>query len=569
MRDRLLRVLLGAAVVLGGTVHPAAAQDAAPVDLGVYGGSVRVEAGAEGVLEVAGDRRYADTIELRVNGDDLVFINELSMEAYLEGLAEVPARWPEEALKAQAVAARTYAWNSIELGTFGRRGLGYDICATVACQVFHGRDVVEDTFGDRWAAAVEATAGEVLTYEGRPILTRYSSSSGGRTQANEEVFPHEGPRPYLKSVEDPYDEVSPFHRWTTRFTREEFDALLSRGESLAAAVPVADASVRSVDGGEDQLVVVGRDGTRAEVGVSAFRFFASDHAPSVDPDRFPGPRADGGRLPATMPSSRFTIEVTDTEVVIEGRGFGHGVGMSQYGALGQAEAGIGYADILASYYQGIRPTTPDEVPSRVRVGLDDDVDEPMTISGDAPFRIVASGEVITERALGTWQLVPRTDGSVQLLGPPGYGVPLVVSPTTTPRLRPTTVELVSLETVVNKTSELAMEVIADDGRTILTRSLGTVAPGRQTATWDLDDGNGAPVPPGRYRARLVATDEDATSAGEFVTLDLVGLEAAGPASSLLPDLDAADTGGVALHLVAALLGLAVGGGVGIALRLRP
>ncbi|MBW3620547.1 MAG: SpoIID/LytB domain-containing protein [Actinobacteria bacterium] len=569
MRDLLVLVL--GVLTLVGTALPAGAQEAstAPVDVGVYGGSVRFEAGPDGVLDVDGERRYADTIELRVNGSELVFINELSIEGYLEGLAEVPARWPEEALKAQAVAARTYAWNSIELGTFGRRGLGYDICATVACQVFHGRDVVEGPFGERWAAAVAETAGEVLLYEGEPILTRYSSSSGGRTQSNEEVFPREGPRPYLKGVDDPYDEVSPFHRWTVRFTRDEFDALLARGESLSTAVPVADASVRAVDGGEDQLVVVGRDGTRVEVGVSAFRFFASDVAPSIDAERFPGPRADGGRLPATLPSSRFDIEVGETEVVLEGRGFGHGVGMSQYGALGQAEAGIPYDDILASYYQGLRPTTSPDLPGRVRVGLENDVDEPLTVTGDAPFRIVASGEVVTERALGTWQLVPRADGSVQLLGPPGYGTPLVVATTTASRLRPTAVEVVTLETVVSKTSELVLEVAAVDGRRVRTRSLGVVAPGRQVATWDLDDDDGVAVPPGEYRARLVATDEESSSAGEAVTIDVAPLEPTGPAPSLLAPLPGGPgAGGPTPYAVAALLGLAVGAFAGAVVRVR-
>jgi SpoIID/LytB domain protein len=572
MREVVLAVLAGL-VTLAGTAVPAGAQSAegAPVDLGVYGGSVRFEVGPDGVLDVDGERRYADTVELRVSGRQVVFVNELSIESYLEGLAEVPARWPEEALKAQIVAARTYAWRSIRQGTFGRRGLGYDICATVACQVFHGRDVVEGPFGERWSAAVQATAGEVLTYEGRPILARYSSTSGGRTQANEEVFPNEGPYPYLKSVEDPHDEVSPFHRWTSRFTREEFDAVLARGGSLSRAVPVAEAGVRDVPGGEDQLVVVGRDGTSVEIGVSAFRFFLSDVAPRVSPDRFPGPRSDGTNLlPATMPSSRFDIEVTDDEVVIRGRGFGHGVGMSQYGALGQAEAGIGYADILAHYYQGLRPERPDDLPRRVRVGLEDDREEPMTVRAEAPFRIVASGQVLTERALGTWQLVPRGDGSIQLLGPPGYGVPLVVTPTTTPRTRATSVELVPVETVVNKTSELALEVTATDGRELLRRPLGVVEPGPQTATWDLEDADGRPVPPGEYRVRLVATDEDDTSAGEPAAIEVVDLRPSGTAPSLLRDRpDDATGAGPAPFALAAVLGIAVGALGGTAVGRRP
>lgn len=575
MRDRALRSLLtvvGAFLVVVASAPSVSAQESgAPVDLGAYGGAVRFEAGADGVLDIEGDRRYADTVEVRTRrGGGPVFVNELSMQAYVEGLAEVPARWPMEALKAQAVAARTYAWYQTELGTFERRGLGYDICATVACQVFHGRDIVETpVVGQRWAEAVAATEGEVLTYDGGPILARFFSTSGGHTQDNEDVFPREGPRPYLKGVPDPYDEVSPLHEWQVRFPRDRFDAIVSRGETLGAAAPVADVRVRDVPDGEDRLVVVGRDGTEADVGVSAFRFFVSSVAPDLFPDDYPSTRPDGGPLPATLPSSRFEVTVTDAEVVIDGRGWGHGVGMSQYGALGQAEAGIGYGDILASYYQGLRPAPAEGVPSRVRVGLDEDVDAPLVLRSDEPFRVVASGQVITDRGLGTWTVAPRPDGSLGLIAPPGYGAPLIVSPTEATRLRPLTVEVLTVETVVNKPSELALEVRTADGREVLRRELGIVAPGRHAATWDLDTSDGAPVPPGEYRARLVATDEDAVSAGEpaaiVVTAPTLPDE---PAPSLLAATSTPTPVEPRPVVLAAVLGLVIGGLVGSVLRVR-
>jgi stage II sporulation protein D len=569
MRDRRWSRLTAATVAaVLAVAAPAAAQEApdGPVDLGAYAGSVRFEGGASGILEVIEERRYADTLELRVHPGGHVLVNELGIEAYVEGLAEVPASWPEEALKAQAVAARTYAWYQTRLGTFDRRGLGYDICATVACQVFHGRDVVETPgVGQRWADAVAATAGEVLTFDDRPILARFFSTSGGRTQPNEEVFPGEGPRPYLKGVEDPYDAASPLHRWQVRFSRDELDAILSRGEELGATVPFDDLHVRPVAGGEDRVVVTGRDGTRRDVGVSAFRFFVSDVAPELFPDRFPGPREDGGRLPATLPSSRFELTVTEDEVVVDGRGWGHGVGMSQYGALGQAQAGIGYGDILGHYYEGIRPSPDDGLPQRLRVGLDESVDEPVTVRADGPFRVVAGGREITDRALGTWRLVPRGDGTVGLVAPAGYGAPLVVAPTGTSRVRPLTVEQVRLETVVNKPSELTLEVTTGEGRPVLSRPLGIVEAGRHAAGWSLDDESGGPLPPGEYRARLVATDEEAASAGEPVTLTVVAPSIpATAAPSLLPAPDPLPATSPPLLLlgVAGLLGLAAGAGAG-------
>jgi stage II sporulation protein D len=577
MRDRLPTPLLGllTALLLATVLaRPAAAQDPdAPVDLGAYGAAVRFESGAGGVIAVEGDRRYADTIEIRTSRrGELVLINELSTQAYVEGLAEVPARWPMEALKAQAVAARTYAWYQARLGTFDRRGLGYDICATVACQVFHGREVVETPgVGQRWADAVAATDGEVLLFEDEPILARFFSTSGGHTMSNEEVFTNEGPRPYLKGVPDPYDEVSPLHRWQARFTREQLDMILAQGETLAAATPFADLTVREVPRAEDRLVVTGRDGTTAEVRVSEFRFFVSSVAPDLYPDRFPGSRSDGGQLPATLPSSRFDITIGENGVVFEGRGWGHGVGLSQYGALGQAEAGIAYADILASYYQGLRPATPGGLPERLRVGLDNDVTESIVLRSDRPFRVVASGEVITERGLGTWRMAPRADGSMGLLAPPGYGAPLIVAPTATTRVRPTTVEVVTLETVVNKPSELQLEVTDADGGSVLSRSLGIVGPGKQEVSWDLDDADGSPVSAGEYRARLVATDEDAVSAGEpaTVTVTVPEIPADPPASVLSaapPEEQGAFPAGALA--VAGLLGLAVGGGLAAAVRVR-
>jgi peptidoglycan hydrolase-like amidase len=183
--------------------------------------------------------RLAEDVELIHTRAGLVLVNDVSMLTYVEGIAEVPVSWPIEALKAQAVAARTYAWRAIEVGTYTH----YDICATVACQVFHGRDVVEAPNGDRWVAAVAETEGEVLLHDDAPILARYFSTSGGETRNNEDVYPSDGPYPYLVAVDDPEDEVSPLHRWRVRFTREEMDEILSRGAELSAVSPLGSIEV--------------------------------------------------------------------------------------------------------------------------------------------------------------------------------------------------------------------------------------------------------------------------------------------------------------------------------------
>ncbi|MCW2831055.1 MAG: hypothetical protein JWP31_1747 [Aeromicrobium sp.] len=128
-------------------------------------------------------------------------VNVLGIDLYVRGVlaAEMPSGWEPEALKAQAVAARTYGARSITASRY------YDICDTTACQVYGGA-VKETSATD---AAVRATAGKIVTYQGAPALTQFSSSSGGYTAA--------GGAPYLKALSDPYDDFAgnPHHSWTT------------------------------------------------------------------------------------------------------------------------------------------------------------------------------------------------------------------------------------------------------------------------------------------------------------------------------------------------------------------
>jgi SpoIID/LytB domain protein len=474
-------------------------------------GPLRFEAGEGVVLELSDGRRFLDTLELRGRGDGTLLVNELSMDAYVEGVAEMPSRWHLEALKAQAVAARTYAWYSIRLGTFA----DYDICATVACQVFRGADVVlGSSTGERWREAVAATRGQVLLDDdGLPILARYFSTSGGRTYPNELAFPQEGPRPYLVGTEDPADAVSPYHRWQAVFSRDEFDDILARGETLGPASPIADIERDgSVHDPTATIRVTGQDGTTAEVPARDFREFVSRVAVSTFPDRFPGPRADRLRpLPDTLPSSRYEFEVTDDEVIVHGRGWGHGVGMGQYGALGRAEEGEAYEEILAAYYDGRTPTTSDDLPARVRVGTD--AADEVSVRGAGPVRIVAGGEVIWERALGRWTAA-RDGGSWTLTPPEGHDDELTVTPTRPAPGLDTADDAIVVETEVNKPALLRLEVTDTAGETVLRRDLGVADPGLHAATWRYEDDGGSAVPVGRYALTLVAEDAAGDRAGE-------------------------------------------------------
>jgi SpoIID/LytB domain protein len=514
------------------------------------GGPV-VASAADGALIDVGGTRHLDTVEVHPSGDDgLLVINDLGVEDYLLGIAEMPGRWPLEALKAQAVAARTYAWFVREQGTYP----GYDICASTACQVFRGAEtVLEEAGGRRWRQAVEETAGQVLvTDDGAPILARYFSTSGGRTYANEEVFPSSGPRPYLVAIDDPDDEASPYHRWTATFTREQFDALLARGETLAAAVPVAEVErLGDVDDPGARVRVTGQDGTEVEVGAVALRDFLSRVAPDAYPDEFPQARADGLRpLPDAVPSGRYDVEVDDTEVVLHGRGWGHGVGMGQYGARGRAERGEDHQDILAAYYGGLRPTTADELPDRIRVGRE--VGGEVTLRASGATRLqVGDTDVVADPALGTWTV--RRDGDELVVSPPaGHDAELAVAATRPAAGVPTQPDAVTVETEVNKPVLLHLEVTDADGDAVVSRDLGTADPGVHAATWRFDDADGDPVPEGTYRVALVG--EDGTGRGG----DPLDVEVAAPTTRTV--VGVADDLGIASPRAVALLA----GGVALA-----
>lgn len=471
-------------------------------------GTLVMEIAAPGVLSLSDGRRFYDRLELTMAGSGPLLINDLSMDDYVAGLAEMPTRWPMEALKAQAVAARTYAWRALRADRYP----GYDICATVDCQVFRGAGVVLDSpTGERWRDAVYATSNEVLLgSDGLPILARYFSTSGGRTYANDEVFPSSGAFPYLQSIDDPYDAASPVHRWTARFTREQFDEILSRGATLAAAVPVAtverDGDIRDQ---QAAIVVTSVTGTAARVGAVAFRDFVSNVAAQLYPDEFPGPTDDGeGTLPAAMPSSRFTVDVDQDTVTVNGQGWGHGVGMGQYGAFARAEEGATYDEILATYYGGLTPQVSDQVPSRIRVGMS--VTVPFTMSGDEIYALRADGLDIAT-TMGTWT-VDRVDGQWKLTPPVGHDQPLAATPTRVVE-QLTTAALATVEVAVNKPVAVTMEVRDAGGVTVREDYVGIVDAGLHAYTWDFTNRDGDAAPPGQYLVTLRGVDLDGATFG--------------------------------------------------------
>jgi stage II sporulation protein D len=175
---------------------------------------LRVDAPGGGALVLGGvsvpgirDGRYRGALELRPSARGISVINALGLESYVRGVvsAESPSAWPAEALKSQAVAARTYAITS----RAGSISDGFDQYADTRSQVYKGV-AAERASTD---AAVAATAGQVVTYAGQPVTTFFFSTSGGHTESIENSFVGSAPKPWLRGVEDPFDDLSPKHRW--------------------------------------------------------------------------------------------------------------------------------------------------------------------------------------------------------------------------------------------------------------------------------------------------------------------------------------------------------------------
>ncbi|HEX8204422.1 MAG TPA: SpoIID/LytB domain-containing protein [Solirubrobacteraceae bacterium] len=178
--------------------------------LGRYAAPLRVT-GPSGTPVVVGGKGYRGALELRpAQFGGVNAINALGLEDYVRGVValESPSGWPLEALKAQAVAARTYAI------TTSKNGAGWEHYPDTRSQMYGGVSA-ETASTDR---AVSATRGEVVTYDGKPVTTYFFSTSGGRTENVEFGFPGGDPKPWLKSVDDPYDDVSPKHRWQKRMS---------------------------------------------------------------------------------------------------------------------------------------------------------------------------------------------------------------------------------------------------------------------------------------------------------------------------------------------------------------
>jgi stage II sporulation protein D len=260
-------------------------------------------------------RAYRGTLRMIAADGALRIVNVLDLESYLRGVvpSEMQASWPLEALKAQAVAARTYTLLHVDPAG------DYDVCATIDCQVYRGRSV-EHAASD---AAIAATAGEVLTYGGAFARTYYHADSGGVIASAAEVWGSD--LPYLQAFQDVASD-GPHARWTARLDPAVVAARLRTIGVDVGAVQRLEVLEVSSSGRVVRAEVVGTGGRRVLSGTTL-----------------------RNQLRAwNLKSTRF---VMSGDLTVVGEGWGHGVGMSQYGALALARQGYTYAQILAFYYE--------------------------------------------------------------------------------------------------------------------------------------------------------------------------------------------------------------------------
>ena len=301
-----------------GELTPMAALSARPESGNIVldrlqGSEIVVEPTDDGYVWI-GDRWYRGKTRLVLNGNNITAINHVDLEHYLYSVvgAEAVSTWPIEALKAQAVAARSYALYKRKTGA----NQLYDVDTTISTQVYKGLNTEYVTTHE----AVNSTAGQIMTHNNSVILAAFHASSGGHTENVEDIWT--SALPYLRGVVD-YDHESPVFEWNKDFSPGQFNSLLGLGVgNIKTIIP----EKVTPQGRIVTMKLVGDRGTTQVTGKQI-------------------------RKVLDLRSTLFRIQANGNSIRIYGRGFGHGLGLSQWGAYHLAKQGVDYHQILAHYYQ--------------------------------------------------------------------------------------------------------------------------------------------------------------------------------------------------------------------------
>lgn len=276
---------------------------------------------------------------IKVYNAKLGKVQNMNMEEYLYGVVagEMPSDFDIEALKAQAIAARTFVIYRQEQGVSGK-DKGAVVCTDYThCQEYKSYDELKKVKGEEWMKtsypkikqAIEETRGQIITHNDKAILTLYFSTSSGKTENSEEVFSTS--YPYLKSVDSPYDKnYSPKYASSLRISNKDFVNLLKKYYSN---IQVNESNLNSQvnilkrsEGGSVEIIKLGNKEISGKDVRSIFK----------------------------LNSANFEINFKEGYLDFVVKGYGHGVGMSQWGAQGMAEEGCKYYEIIEHYYTGTK-----------------------------------------------------------------------------------------------------------------------------------------------------------------------------------------------------------------------
>ena len=269
---------------------------------------------------------YTEGMNVRVKREETNTVEVVPFEDYVVGVlaGEMPVNFELEALKAQAVAARTYVMKKMS----DNKNEDYDIVDTVQNQVYISDQELQDKWKDKYQerinkvkTAVLETKGEYLSYNGKVIEAFFFSTSVGKTENSEDVFKQA--LPYLRSVDSTWDEeVSPVFNDSKEYSLQEFYERLNLKYSDKIKVEILNTT---------------STGRIKNIKINNKKFTGSEVYKNLN-----------------LRSTFFEINQIGSNVVINTKGYGHGVGMSQYGALAMAKKGYKYDEILKYYYQNIQ-----------------------------------------------------------------------------------------------------------------------------------------------------------------------------------------------------------------------
>jgi stage II sporulation protein D len=273
-----------------------------------------------------GGRWYRGEVDLIRDGSGIAVVNRLNIEDYLASVIgkEMYNTWPQEALKAQAVASRSYAVFKLQRP----RSKLFDVLDTTTSQVYVGLEGEANSTQE----AVKATTGQVLMYQGKVIEAVFHSSSGGHTENSENVW--QNVVPYLRGVED-FDQSSPSYQWTLNLTAAQLRQRIPGVGDILSMTPAKSSStgrilMLKVQGTKGNRLIKGTE-VRKALGLKSTLFTAKPEFGLI-----------AGKPSAAKPNS----------FLINGRGYGHGLGMSQWGAYSLATQNKTYKEILMHYFQG-------------------------------------------------------------------------------------------------------------------------------------------------------------------------------------------------------------------------